>query len=211
MWPLRSPHWPNSQGTLMVNHFIDQNGYIWVGDGRTSRIIKFDLQGNYLYSWGAPGPQPGRLGCSHGITSDQLGNLYLADCFAGLVQKFAPIPGADPEKLAGQIPRTWDTWKRNRSFFCLLPLSDIFQALARHDRGATRSCRGRVVGSDSPRDGRSRYAVADADGARLDHRSATWNSALHVCGPQCRTMCPWSFPAATTAAPNGRDASPFCE
>ena len=62
MWPLRSPHWPSSQGTLMVNHFIDQKGYIWVGDAPTSRFLKFDLNGNYLYSWGAPGGQAGRRG-----------------------------------------------------------------------------------------------------------------------------------------------------
>ena len=48
MWPLRSPHWPASQNTLMVNHFIDQNGFIWVGDAPTSRILKFDLNGNFL-------------------------------------------------------------------------------------------------------------------------------------------------------------------
>lgn len=113
MWPLRSPHWPANQNTLMVNHFLDQDGFIWVGDAPTSRLIKFDQQGNYLYSWGAPGPQAGRLGCSHGITTDQLGNLYLADCFAGRVQKFEPIPGADPSKIAGQILRTWDTWRGN--------------------------------------------------------------------------------------------------
>jgi DNA-binding beta-propeller fold protein YncE len=113
MWPLRSPHWPASQTTLMVNHFIDQNGFIWVGDAPTNRILKFDLNGNYLYSWGAPGGQSGRLGCSHGMTTDQLGNLYVADCFAGRVQKFEPIPGADPAKVAGQILRTWDTWKKS--------------------------------------------------------------------------------------------------
>src|SRR5512145_30685 len=111
MWPLRSPHWPSNQGTLMVNHFIDQAGFIWVGDAPTARILKFDQKGNFLYSWGAPGGQPGRLGCSHGITTDQLGNLYLADCFTGRVQKFEPIPNADPEKMAGQILRTWDNWK----------------------------------------------------------------------------------------------------
>jgi hypothetical protein len=108
-WPLRSPHWPANQNTLMVNHFIDQDGYIWVGDSPTARIIKFDLDGNYLYSWGAPGAQAGRLNCSHGITTDQLGNLYLADCMDGRVQKFEPVPGADPTKIAGQILRTWDT------------------------------------------------------------------------------------------------------
>jgi hypothetical protein len=109
LWPLRSPHWPASTVAFVVNHFIDQDGFIWAGDGRTFRFLKFDLDGNFLYSWGAGGPEAGRLGCSHGITTDQLGNLYLADCFAGRVQKFEPIPGADPEKIAGQILRTWDT------------------------------------------------------------------------------------------------------
>ena len=46
------------------------------------------------------------------MTTDQLGNLYLADCFAGRVQKFEPIPGAEASKIAGQILRTWDTWKK---------------------------------------------------------------------------------------------------
>ena len=73
----------------------DDKGFIWVGDAPTSRILKFDLNGNFLYAWGAPGPQAGRLNCSHGITTDQLGNLYLADCFAGRLQKFETIPGAD--------------------------------------------------------------------------------------------------------------------
>jgi sugar lactone lactonase YvrE len=107
MWPLASPHWPESQNTLFVNHFIDTDGYIWVGDAPTARIMKFDQNGNYLYSWGAPGIEAGRLGCSHGISTDQDSNLYLADCFAGRIQKFEPIPGADPSKIAGQILRQY--------------------------------------------------------------------------------------------------------
>jgi len=105
MWPLRSPHWGADISSLNVSHFIDTNGFIWVGDASTSRIVKYDQQGNYLYSWGAPGPQPGRLACSHGMTTDQAGNLYIADCFAGRVQKFEPVPGADPEMIAGQLER----------------------------------------------------------------------------------------------------------
>jgi hypothetical protein len=105
MWPLRSPHWPESQTTLMVNHIITQDGFIWVGDAPTAQLMKFDLDGNYLYSWGIAGPQAGRLGCSHGISTDQGGNLYLADCFMGRVQKFAPLPNADPSHLVGQILR----------------------------------------------------------------------------------------------------------
>ena len=107
MWPLRSPNWPANQNTLMVNHFIDTDGFLWVGDAPTSRILKFDQNGNHLYSWGAPGPQAGRLNCSHGMTTDQERNLYLADCFAGRIQKFTPIPGADPSKIAGQILRQY--------------------------------------------------------------------------------------------------------
>jgi hypothetical protein len=105
MWPLRSAHWPASQTTLMVNHLITEDGFIWVGDAPTTQLIKFDLDGNYLYSWGEPGGEPGRLGCSHGISTDQEGSLYLADCFAGRVQKFTPLPGAEPAKLVGQIKR----------------------------------------------------------------------------------------------------------
>jgi hypothetical protein len=45
------------------------------------------------------------LNCSHGISTDQDGNLFLADCFAGRVQKFTPLPGADRTKLVGQILR----------------------------------------------------------------------------------------------------------
>ena len=41
------------------------------------------------------------------MTTDQDGNLYIADCFAGRVQKFEPIPGADPSKIAGQILREY--------------------------------------------------------------------------------------------------------
>ena len=81
-------------------------------DGGTNRILKFDLDGNFLYGWGAPGPQPGRFSCLHGLTTDQLGNLYVADCFAGRLQKFEPIEGADPNKIAGQLLRTWDTFAR---------------------------------------------------------------------------------------------------
>ena len=104
-WPLRSPYWPDNLNTLVVNHIITEDQYIWAGDTGTNRILKFDLEGNFLYSWGAPGPQPGRLSCPHGMTTDQDGNLYVADCFAGRVQKFTPQPDADPAKVMGQILR----------------------------------------------------------------------------------------------------------
>ena len=111
MWPLRSPHWPTSQTTLVTNHFIDDKDHIWAGDAYSNRLLEFDLNGNFLYSWGAAGPQAGRLQCSHGMSTDQLGNLYIADCFAGRLQKFEPVKEADQSRVAGQLLRTWDNWK----------------------------------------------------------------------------------------------------
>jgi len=52
MWPLKSPHWPQSAHTLRES-LIDDKAHL-VGDAPTSRILKFDLNGNFLYSWGAP-------------------------------------------------------------------------------------------------------------------------------------------------------------
>ncbi len=49
-----------------------------------------------------PGGQPGQFNGPHSITTDQDGNLYLAEVFNGRVQKFRPKPGADPAKLVGQ-------------------------------------------------------------------------------------------------------------
>jgi hypothetical protein len=45
------------------------------------------------------------------MSTDQLGNLYIADCFAGRLQKFEPVEDANQDNVAGQILRTWDSWK----------------------------------------------------------------------------------------------------
>jgi DNA-binding beta-propeller fold protein YncE len=83
-------------------HFISTDQDLWVGDGGTNRILKYDLNGTYLYGWGAPGGLPGQFGGPHSITADQEGNLYLAEVFNGRVQKFRPKPGADKAKRVGQ-------------------------------------------------------------------------------------------------------------
>ena len=75
--------------------------FIWVADGGTHRILKYDLDGNYLYGWGGQGGRPGQFNGPHSLTVDPDGNLYTAEVFAGRVQKFVPRPGADPAKLAG--------------------------------------------------------------------------------------------------------------
>ena len=71
-------------------------------------MLKYDLRGNYVYGWGTPGDDYGHFNGPHLITTDQDGNLYIAEVFAGLVQKFVPRTGADPAKIAGQQLREWD-------------------------------------------------------------------------------------------------------
>jgi hypothetical protein len=76
--------------------------FIWIADGGTGRMTKYDMQGNFLYAWGLPGNEYGQFNGPHSITTDQNGNLYIAEVFAGRIQKFVPRPGADPAKLVGQ-------------------------------------------------------------------------------------------------------------
>jgi DNA-binding beta-propeller fold protein YncE len=83
-------------------HLITTDQMLWVADGGTMRVLKYDLKGNYLYGWGGLGGFPGGLNGPHSITTDQDGNLYLAEVFGGRVQKFRPKPGADRAKMVGQ-------------------------------------------------------------------------------------------------------------
>jgi hypothetical protein len=86
-------------------HFISTDGNIWVGDGGTNRILKYDLDGHYLYGWGGRGGQPGQFNGPHQLTSDQDGNLYVAEVFNGRIVKFKPKANADPAKVVGQEAR----------------------------------------------------------------------------------------------------------
>lgn len=82
--------------------------FLWVADGSSNRMLKYDLQGNYVYGWGTPGGGYGHFNGPHSITTDQDGNLYISEVFAGRVQKFVPKPDADPAKILGQQLREWD-------------------------------------------------------------------------------------------------------
>jgi sugar lactone lactonase YvrE len=83
-------------------HFISTDQDLWVSDGGTNKILKYDLDGNFLYGWGGRGAQPGMFNGPHQLTTDQEGNLYVAEVFNGRVVKFRPKPNADPAKVVGQ-------------------------------------------------------------------------------------------------------------
>jgi DNA-binding beta-propeller fold protein YncE len=84
--------------------------YVVIGDDRklvtfdrnTHKMLKYELDGRLIYSWGTLGDFPGTLWGVHGMATDQEGNLYVAEVDAGRFQKFRPRPGANPAALLGK-------------------------------------------------------------------------------------------------------------
>ena len=71
-------------------------------DRNTHKMLKYELDGRLIYSWGTLGDFPGTLWGVHGMATDQEGNLYVAEVDAGRFQKFRPRPGANPATLIGK-------------------------------------------------------------------------------------------------------------
>ena len=79
---------------------VDQT--LWGLDSGTMRIVAWDLDGNYKYSFGYLGDPPGGLFGPHQISVDQEGNVYIAQVSNGYTTKWRPMRGADPAKLVGK-------------------------------------------------------------------------------------------------------------
>jgi sugar lactone lactonase YvrE len=96
--------WPNV--TDPVGIFIDDNDAVWVISAALNRILKYSLDGELLYYFGAYGGTsggfPGGFARPHELDVDQEGNLYVTSWDGGWVTKFVPKPGADPAKLVGR-------------------------------------------------------------------------------------------------------------
>jgi len=107
MWPTGIWGRPNSHAILVDPATGAEHIAIADGSG-SNRINKYDLEGNFLYGWGGPGGEPGRFNGLHSLTTDQEGNLFIAEVFNGRAQKFSPMVGADPRKLLGQHRRWGD-------------------------------------------------------------------------------------------------------
>jgi hypothetical protein len=86
----------------------DRSG-VWGFTDTTSRIAKWDFNGRLLYSWGMLGDFPGAFFNMHGASTDQEGNLYVAEVAGGRLQKFRPRQGANPAYLVG--PPLYAAWK----------------------------------------------------------------------------------------------------
>ena len=98
-------HWPTGVASRPYYHLITADQFMWIGDGGTQRILKYDLDGNYLYGWGQAGGQPGQFWGPHQMTVDQEGNLIVAEVQNGRIQRFEPKANANPDHLIGQEVR----------------------------------------------------------------------------------------------------------
>jgi hypothetical protein len=101
--------WTYGNPSTVYSFYISADRYLWAPDSKTWKLLKYDLDGHFLYSWGTQGDWPGGMWGVHGISVDQEGNLYFAEVSNGRAQKFRPRKGANPDYLVGQPVRA--AWK----------------------------------------------------------------------------------------------------
>jgi NHL repeat len=80
---------------------------LWAADRGTSKMLKYDLDGNFQYSWGTWGDFPGGMWGVHGLSVDQEGNFYVAEVDSGRAQKYRPRRGANPAFMLGKPVYAW--------------------------------------------------------------------------------------------------------
>jgi len=89
--------------------YIGADRTLWAFDRGTSKMLKYDLEGHFLYSFGTWGDFPGGFWGVHGFSVDQEGNFYVAEVDNGRVQKFKPRPGVNSAFLVGKP--VYSAWK----------------------------------------------------------------------------------------------------
>jgi len=69
---------------------FDDDGGVYVSDGYlNTRVVKFSKDGNFLFQWGTGGDGPGQFDLPHGIATDKLGRVYVADRSNSRIQVFS--------------------------------------------------------------------------------------------------------------------------
>ena len=99
--------WSYGQIAQVYSLYMGADRKLWAPDSRTWRLLKYDLEGHFLYGWGSliDLPNPGGMFGVHEISVDQEGNLYTAEVSMGRAQKFVPRRGAQPEMLVSPPPK----------------------------------------------------------------------------------------------------------
>ena len=89
--------------------YIGADRSLWAFDRGTSKMLKYDLDGHFLYSFGAWGDFPGGFWGVHGFSVDQDGNFYVAEVDSGRVQKFRPRAGVNTAFMVSKP--VYSAWK----------------------------------------------------------------------------------------------------
>lgn len=85
-----SPGVPFRQPTDVA---VDPEDRIFVMDGLNSRVVVFDDEGGYLYSFGTRGSAPGKMLMPIGIGVSPSGEVFVADTGNHRIQVFSPSGG----------------------------------------------------------------------------------------------------------------------
>jgi hypothetical protein len=89
-------------GLRQAQHvMVTADGYLATIGGNNNKVVKYDLTGKMITSWGTQGTFPGAIWNPHQFSVDSEGNLYIAESTGGRTQKFRPRPGADRSRLVG--------------------------------------------------------------------------------------------------------------
>jgi DNA-binding beta-propeller fold protein YncE len=88
--------------------YMGNDGILWAADQGSNKLLAYDPEGHFLYSWGTFGTCQGCQWGVHGFATDKDGNLYTAEVRTGRVQKYTPRKGANPAFLVGKPwPGVW--------------------------------------------------------------------------------------------------------
>jgi DNA-binding beta-propeller fold protein YncE len=69
--------------------FDPKTGQVYISDGYgNGRVHKYSAEGEYLFSWGACGSDPGQFNLVHSVATDAQGRVYVADRENHRVQMF---------------------------------------------------------------------------------------------------------------------------
>ncbi len=88
-------HFQNAQSIT-----TDSQGNYYIGDFGSKMVVKYDVNGNYLLSWGSLGSGNGQFKGFEGICTDDVDNIYVADATNNRIQKF---------DAQGNFIMTWGT------------------------------------------------------------------------------------------------------
>ena len=91
--------WPGIRRPYSFLMSADQ--HLWIADGNTQKILKYDLTGRLLTTFGTGGRIPGGMNAPHDMSVDPDGNLYVTNGWNFTVDKYVPKPGADRTRVIG--------------------------------------------------------------------------------------------------------------